>query len=91
MSLIFLNAFAIYIVQDSESILPQKIPSCHICKDIHMWKYFYISAWVSLYQNQMVRKTTEKEEEGQIDTKGKKNTVTVAAKTKLNSVQAKVS
>lgn len=33
-----------------------------------MWKYFYISAWVSLYQNQMVRKTTEKEEEeGQID------------------------
>ena len=56
----------------------------------HMWKYFYISAWVSLYQNQMVRKTTEKEEEGQIDTKGKKNTVTVA-KTKLSSVQAKVS
>ena len=56
-----------------------------------MWKYFYISAWVSLYQNQMVRKTTEKEEEGQIDTKGKKNTVTVVAKTKLSSVQAKVS
>ena len=45
---------------------------------------------MSLYQNQMVRKTTEKEEEGQIDTKGKKNTVTVA-KTKLSSVQAKVS
>ena len=29
---LFLNAFGI--VQDSESILPQKIPSCHICKDI---------------------------------------------------------
>ena len=29
---LFLNAFGI--VQDSESILPQKIPSCHICEDI---------------------------------------------------------